>query len=324
MLRQRLMVHSPATVRIFIEGGRHDARPTAARRPGRMRYISGLLGIMMMWGSSSPLAAQEVSTPEATVAAQEVSTPEATVAADSAPATAAGGAFQQLGAPEGPPPTPQHTGIKAMIKGLGSDVTHLPSRQNLLWVGVGTGLSLAVHPADPHANEALSGETWNKVFAPGAIMGQSYTLLAVSSAVYAFGRIKGEPRVSHMGMDLIRSLVIAEFITQSLKYTVRRERPDGSGPNSFPSGHAADTMAFATALERHFGWRFAVPAYMFASYVAMSRLHENVHFLSDVTAGATVGIIAGRTVTRHGRENFPVTLMPVPGGVGIMYVRNGN
>jgi membrane-associated phospholipid phosphatase len=68
-----------------------------------------------------------------------------------------------------------------------------------------------------------------------------------------------------------------------------------SGANSFPSGHAADTMAFATALERHFGWRYAVPAYVFASYVAMSRLHDNVHDLSDVTAGAAVGIIAERS-----------------------------
>jgi membrane-associated phospholipid phosphatase len=210
-----------------------------------------------------------------------------------------------------------------MIKGLGHDVTNVPSRENLLWVGIGTGLSLAAHPLDPHANEDLSGNTLNKALAPGAVLGQSYTLLGIASTIYAVGRIKAEPRVSHMGMDLIRSVAIAEFITEGLKYTVRRERPDGSGANSFPSGHAADTMAFATALERHFGWRYAVPAYVFASYVAMSRLHDNRHYLSDVTAGAAVGIIAGRTVTRHGRENFPVTVMALPGGAAVMYVRNG-
>ena len=49
-----------------------------------------------------------------------------------------------------------------------------------------------------------------------------------------------------------------------------------------------------------------------------------MHFLIGVTAGAAVGIVAGRTVTRHGRENFPVTLMAVPGGAAVMYVRNGN
>jgi hypothetical protein len=265
----------------------------------------------MTCASVSPFAAQEVSTNSAVVT-------------DMGTETVASGAVAAPGAQDDAPPTPQHTGIKAMIKGLGQDVVHLPSRQNLLWVGVGTGLSLAVHPLDSHTNEDLSGHTLNKVFAPGAIMGQSYSLLGVAATVYAVGRIKGEPKVSHMGMDLIRSVVIAEFITESLKYTVRRERPDGSGANSFPSGHAADTMAFATALERHFGWRYAVPAYFLASYVAMSRLHDNVHFLSDVTAGAAVGIIAGRTVTRHGRDNFPVTLMAVPGGLGLMYVRNGN
>jgi membrane-associated phospholipid phosphatase len=293
---------------------------------------------MMICGSVSSLTAQEASTTDpiiqldsrtetaASSAESPSSTPQRPVPPEASTPVAyrASDAFGQVvGVPEGPAPTPQHTGIVAMIKGLGHDVTNLPSRQNLLWVGIGTGLSFAAHPLDPHVNDDLSGPTLNKVFAPGAILGQSYTLLGIASTIYAVGRIKGEPRVSHMGMDLIRSVAIAELITQSLKYTVRRERPDGSGANSFPSGHAADTMAFATALERHFGWRYAVPAYVFASYVAMSRLHDNVHYLSDVTAGAAVGIIAGRTVTRHGRENFPVTVMALPGGAAVMYVRNG-
>jgi membrane-associated phospholipid phosphatase len=121
-------------------------------------------------------------------------------------------------------------------------------------------------------------------------------------------------------MDMLRPLAVSEAMVQTLKYTVRRERPDGSGVNSFPSGHAADTFAIATALERHFGWRYAVPAYAFASYVAASRLHDNVHYVSDVVFGAAIGTIAGRTGTRHGRE-FPITVAAVPGGAAVMYVR---
>jgi membrane-associated phospholipid phosphatase len=94
----------------------------------------------------------------------------------------------------------------------------------------------------------------------------------------------------------------------------------GAVPTAFPSGHAADTFAFATALERHLGWKGAVPAYIFASYVAISRLPDNRHYLSDMVFGATVGIIAGRTVTRHGRP-FPVT---VAGGAEVMYVRQAH
>ena len=41
-----------------------------------------------------------------------------------------------------------------------------------------------------------------------------------------------------------------------------------------------------------------------------------------VGRGELVGIIAGRTVTRHGRD-FPVAVAAVPGGVAIVYVRRG-
>ncbi len=229
---------------------------------------------------------------------------------------------QVVGQPAGPPPTPRHTGIQAMLKGLVTDVKNLPSRENLFWVGVGSGLSLAAHPADDSVNQHLAGSGFaDKVFTPGAIVGGLPTLLGTAATVYAVGRLKDEPKVSHLGMDLIRSLLIAEGLTQGLKYTIRRERPDQSGRNSFPSGHAADTFAFATALERHLGWRGAVPAYIFSSYVASSRLHENRHFLSDVVFGATAGIIAGRTVTRHGRENFPVDIALLPGGAAVVYTR---
>src|SRR6185312_10262791 len=157
-------------------------------------------------------------------------------------------------------------------------------------------------------------------FKAGEPLGESPTLFGAAIVTYAVGRLKDRPKISHMGMDLIQSLVVSEAMTETLKYATRRERPDGSGKNSFPSGHAADTFAFATALERHLGWRFAVPGYIFSSYVAISRLPANRHWLSDAVFGSAVGIIAGRTVTRHGRE-FPVAVAVVPGGFAVMYVR---
>ena len=46
---------------------------------------------------------------------------------------------------------------------------------------------------------------------------------------------------------------------------------------------------------------------MFSSYVAISRVADNRHWLSDAVFGSTVGIIAGRTVTGHELNQFPVT-----------------
>ena len=231
---------------------------------------------------------------------------------------------QSIPQPAGPPPTPRHTGIKALLKGIVVDLKHLPSKENLVWAGVGGGLALAVHPIDDNVNHKLvNNHAAENFFQPGEILGELGTLLGSSAVVYAVGRINDKPRVSHVGMDLIQSLVISEGLTQTLKYTTRRERPDHSSKNSFPSGHASDTFAFATALERHLGWRYAAPAYIFASYVAVSRLPANRHWFSDAVFGASVGIIAGRTVTSREAHPFPVAVMQVPGGVAVMYVRRG-
>ena len=233
-----------------------------------------------------------------------------------APAAAA---FQQ---PAGPPPTPRHTGVRALFKDLGSDLKHLPAKENLMWVGIGSGLALAVHPADDNVNEALVGNrTAERIFKPGAVVGQIGSLMGTSLVIYAVGRIRDQPKVSHVGMDLIQALVISELIVQPLKYVTRRERPDGSGATSFPSGHAADTFGFATALERHLGWRYATPAYVIASYVAISRVPANRHWLSDAVFGSAVGIIAGRTVTANESLKYPATVALVPGGVEVLFVR---
>jgi membrane-associated phospholipid phosphatase len=168
------------------------------------------------------------------------------------------------------------------------------------------------------------GPFLNGFFKPGAIIGQSYVLVPVAATIYGIGRAIDDKRVSHMGSDLIQAEAISELIVESLKYTVRRERPNGASGYSFPSGHAADTIAFATALERHLDWRFFVPAYALASYVAMSRLNYNEHYVSDVMFGSAVGIIAGRTVTRPGHEPFPLQATVLPGGFAIMYARQRN
>jgi membrane-associated phospholipid phosphatase len=283
--------------------------------------IHRILAVVCLWAAASAgLAAQEIDAAteplrETTVAAN--GEPELVLP----PLTMADAAFGQvIGKPEGPPPTPVHTGIKATAKEFLVDFKHLPSKENLFWVGVGSGLALAVHPADTSFNEKVSGDSWNKFFAVGAVLGNTGTLLAASVTVYTVGRATDKKRVSHMGSDLLQAIGVSEVIVQSLKYATQRERPDGSDSHSFPSGHAADTFAFATALERHLGWKGAVPAYLFSSYVAMSRLHDNRHYLSDVAFGSAVGIIAGRTVTRHGRSNYSYTVAPVPGGGAMLRV----
>jgi hypothetical protein len=222
------------------------------------------------------------------------------------------------------PPTPPHTGIRALFGNLGEDVKHLPAMQNVYIAAIGGGLALAVHPADPTFNERFMSQNAfvNAFFAPGKYLGDTPAQVAFSLGTYAVGRLRDQPKVAHLGMDLLQAQILTEMLVEPIKFATHRERPDGSNDQSFPSGHAAITFATATVLERHLGWRKSVLAYAIASYVAMSRMHDNRHYLSDVVFGAAVGTIAGRTVVHHKADYWAFTPVAVPGGgVALMVSR---
>lgn len=228
-------------------------------------------------------------------------------------------------APEEKPPTPSHTGFRALFVGLKDDITHLPSTRNLEIAAIGGGLALGAHPFDTTVNRRLLNQydTVNAIFAPGKYYGDTPEQMALSIGTWVLGRVLDKPKMSHLGMDLLRAQAVTELLVEPIKLVTRRDRPDGSNQQAFPSGHAAVTFAAATVIQRHLGWRRSVIAYGIASYVAASRLHDNRHYLSDVVFGAAVGTIAGRTVTAHGRDTWTLAPQALPGGLGISVTRTG-
>jgi membrane-associated phospholipid phosphatase len=208
-----------------------------------------------------------------------------------------------------------------LISDVGSDFRHLPSVDTAEWLAGGGALSLLVHPYDDNVNNRLVGKGWvHAAFGPGKVIGYGATQFGAAAATMFWGRHFKQPKVVHLGTDLLRVQITTQILTFVVKESVRRQRPDASAGFSFPSGHASVTFATATVLERHLGWH-VLPAYIVASYVAASRLHENRHFISDVVFGAALGAVCGRTTTRHGRDKW--TMIPVarPGGVAIIVSR---
>ena len=221
------------------------------------------------------------------------------------------------------PPTPAHTGLRALFHDFGEDVTKLPSLDNFYIAAVGGAAAAAVHPWDQSFNAHVQGRSpaLNAFFAPGQYLGNTPEQIALSLGTYAWGRLKDQPKVAHLGMDLLQAQLLTELLVEPIKFATHRERPDGSDYQSFPSGHAAITFAAATVIERHLGWRRAVLGYAIATYVAASRLHDNRHYLSDVVFGAAVGTIAGRTVVHHRADYWALTPVATPGGVALLVTR---
>jgi membrane-associated phospholipid phosphatase len=219
----------------------------------------------------------------------------------------------------------ENTGFKALVRNTLGDFKALPSNDSAITLGVGGGAAWALSGLDDSVNEYFQDSGLSHAFwQPGKYIGLGEVQIGAAIGTWAIGHWK-DPHgwLAHLGLDLLRAQIVTQTITYGLKVTTQRERPDGSDGYSFPSGHASTTFATATVLQRHLGLKAALPTYAIATYVAFSRLYEDRHHLSDVAFGATVGLIAGRTVTRHGRNNYAMVPMVVPGGLGVAVTRVG-
>ena len=201
-----------------------------------------------------------------------------------------------------------------------TDVRRFPSKQTLGWIAVGAAATAATRPADSHVGRSLSSAApLHEISEPGAYIGSTPLQLGLSAAAYGLGRATHSPRMAALGADLFRAQLLAQGLTVGIKEGVRRQRPEGGG-FAFPSGHSTVSFASATVLQQHLGWRVGVPAYALASYVALSRVQMQRHYLSDVAFGAALGIAAGRTITLDRERRIQLAPMATAGGAGVQVV----
>lgn len=160
------------------------------------------------------------------------------------------------------------------------------------------------------------------IFQGGNVIGNFVFQIGAGFATYAGGKASHNKKVAYLGRDIVRAQILSQAMVQTLKFTVQRERPDGSDSKSFPSGHAASMFASATVLQRYYGWKVGVPAYALGGYVALARMAYNRHHASDVVMGAGFGIAAARTVTMtFGKTKYDVGVRPQNGGASVNFTK---
>jgi membrane-associated phospholipid phosphatase len=186
-----------------------------------------------------------------------------------------------------PQPEPS---LRTVFSDLARDVRHLPSSNGgTLSIAIGGILSSSLHPLD----DEVAGWDPSAAYKPGRLMGNPVVLSTGTLLIYGVGAWADSHRTTHVAADALRAQLLSLGLAYSLKYTVRRERPDETTRDSFPSGHAAQSFATATVVARHFGAKWGVPAFGAAGFISASRLNQQRHFLSDVVFGAGLGIGVG-------------------------------
>jgi undecaprenyl-diphosphatase len=179
----------------------------------------------------------------------------------------------------------------------------------------GTAVVVALYATDRQTsdfvqrNRSSSTDQFAKTLTPFG----GHRALELSVLMIAAGAGIRDTNLRDAGRDSLESeLWAAGIVTPLLKRTFGRARPiqnEGSHSfhpfdknfDSFPSGHATNAFAFATAIAGHYdGWLVPTIVYTIASGVAASRVNDHVHFPSDVVAGALIGhAVAKGILARH-------------------------
>ena len=77
-----------------------------------------------------------------------------------------------------------------------------------------------------------------------------------------------------------------------MKRVINAPRPDGTDAESFPSGHTCFSFTGAELVRMEYGWGWGAGAYAVATAVAAMRWYNDRHWLSDLLAGAGLGILS--------------------------------
>lgn len=124
-------------------------------------------------------------------------------------------------------------------------------------------------------------------------------LLQYAPAAATFGLkaagVQGRNDFKRSAITYGTSIAIMAILVNSLKYTTKVERPDGSSNNSFPSGHTAMAFTNAAFLDKEYGLvnpMYSIGGYGAATMTGLGRSLNNRHWAPDILAGAGIGILS--------------------------------
>lgn len=244
-------------------------------------------------------------------------------------------------------PAPQRKTFKEAFMTFARDGGYLftfPARTNAkgVWLTAawGAATALTMNRDEEIREQVLESDsrTLGRIATKFEPLGRIEVQAAALGTLYLAARgAKNEPLVQ-TAATAFESYLWSMLITSVVKGAFGREAPDqGSGEGEFfagdtifPSGHTSRSFAIAAVFADRYGRKAAFIGYPVAALIGWSTIQEDKHWVSDVVAGAGLGLAIGKGIAaRHPRPDATSPadaaqvawgVVPAPGGASLRIV----
>lgn len=209
---------------------------------------------------------------------------------------------------------------------------HWDSQDWLIFGGT-VGAIAAAHAFDGSVRDHFAGKTPVLNGKDPHSTRDALPAAALVGGTFAAALLVDSPDGRNEAYRMLEAAALSGVTAEALKFAAGRARPNEtlrvddwrSGGSSFPSLHSTAAFAIGTVFAESgsddYRWTRRVLGYGVASFTSYERLHDNVHWLSDVVAGSALGLWTGVFVTkRQFFVNTPVTFNIAPtefGGISL-------
>lgn len=195
------------------------------------------------------------------------------------------------------------------------------SARNIFYIGAGLTLTVLIFEdsiIDYTQKDLSNDKPLGSLSKFGDLAGQ-----LVPNTLYFVGQMiagySGDELGYSRAIGMFKASAYSSAVTTTLKYAIREPRPGNTTErNSFPSGHTTSAFAFAGYVYQEHGWQWGVPALGLASFVGVSRINDNRHYLHDVLSGMTIGLMYGFGIAKidqqkrlSGEKSAGFTIVPL-------------